>query len=231
MCRGASLSGHSTRSPFATWHAPAWPRLTSRAGPSSPWLFLLSLRAGGVGLNLQAADTIIMYDSDYNPQVTMGWPCVLVVASTRSRGPGLQGANAAVACRRTCKPKRARTASGRRRRRVRKGPGCPACCGTGSRPAWPLRRSLHAAAPHQSRSDTAPATPGARTTVCVQVLVLRLMTEDSVERHIVEVAEEKRRFADSSITGAGTRLARAMTPPLALHAGGLRCLGACCRRL
>lgn len=39
------------------------------AGPKAPWLFLLSLRAGGVGLNLQAADTIIMYDSDWNPQV------------------------------------------------------------------------------------------------------------------------------------------------------------------
>jgi hypothetical protein len=27
------------------------------------FLFLLSLRAGGVGLNLQAADTVIMYDT------------------------------------------------------------------------------------------------------------------------------------------------------------------------
>jgi len=35
-----------------------------------------------------------------------------------------------------------------------------------------------------------------------QVLVLRLMTEGSVEKHVIEVAEEKKRFADSSITGA-----------------------------
>jgi SNF2 family DNA or RNA helicase len=33
-------------------------------------VFLLSVRAGGVGLNLQAADTAIMYDTDWNPQVT-----------------------------------------------------------------------------------------------------------------------------------------------------------------
>lgn len=32
-------------------------------------VFLLSMRAGGVGLNLQAADTVIMYDTDWNPQV------------------------------------------------------------------------------------------------------------------------------------------------------------------
>eukprot|EP00967_Tisochrysis_lutea_P014520 scaffold16318_cov19-Tisochrysis_lutea.AAC.1 len=42
--------------------------------PGAPWLFLLSLRAGGVGLNLQAADTIIMYDSDWNPQATWSLP-------------------------------------------------------------------------------------------------------------------------------------------------------------
>ncbi|GFH08153.1 uncharacterized protein HaLaN_03070, partial [Haematococcus lacustris] len=41
------------------------------SGPDSPWLFLLSLRAGGVGLNLQAADTIIMYDTDWNPQADL----------------------------------------------------------------------------------------------------------------------------------------------------------------
>ena len=27
------------------------------------------MRAGGVGLNLQAADTVVMYDTDFNGQV------------------------------------------------------------------------------------------------------------------------------------------------------------------
>ncbi|KAL3133545.1 hypothetical protein ABBQ38_007396 [Trebouxia sp. C0009 RCD-2024] len=34
-------------------------------------VFLLSVRAGGVGLNLQAADTVVMYDTDWNPQIDL----------------------------------------------------------------------------------------------------------------------------------------------------------------
>ncbi|KAJ7955032.1 chromatin structure-remodeling complex protein SYD-like [Quillaja saponaria] len=40
--------------------------------PDSPFfIFLLSIRAGGVGVNLQAADTVILFDTDWNPQVDL----------------------------------------------------------------------------------------------------------------------------------------------------------------
>lgn len=34
-------------------------------------IFLLSTKAGGLGLNLQTADTVILYDSDWNPQTDL----------------------------------------------------------------------------------------------------------------------------------------------------------------
>ncbi|XP_027161821.1 probable helicase CHR10 [Coffea eugenioides] len=42
---------------------------TSKADESSEFVFMISTRAGGVGLNLVAADTVIFYEQDWNPQV------------------------------------------------------------------------------------------------------------------------------------------------------------------
>lgn len=44
---------------------------TFNAPDSDKFLFLLSTRAGGLGINLQTADVVILYDSDWNPQADL----------------------------------------------------------------------------------------------------------------------------------------------------------------
>lgn len=40
-------------------------------GSDTYFVFLLSTRAGGLGINLTAADTVIFYESDWNPTMDL----------------------------------------------------------------------------------------------------------------------------------------------------------------
>ncbi|KZV67013.1 hypothetical protein PENSPDRAFT_636331 [Peniophora sp. CONT] len=44
---------------------------TGGDAPDAPCLFLLSTRSGGLGINLTAADTVVFYDQDWNPQMDL----------------------------------------------------------------------------------------------------------------------------------------------------------------
>ncbi|AAQ15639.1 transcription activator, putative [Trypanosoma brucei gambiense DAL972] len=62
VCRiDGSTSGYDRDSQMAAFNAPK----------SDYFIFLLSTRAGGLGINLQAANNVIIYDSDWNPQMDL----------------------------------------------------------------------------------------------------------------------------------------------------------------
>ena len=52
-----SITGQSRQDAIDRFNAPG----------AQQFVFLLSTRAGGLGINLATADTVIIYDSDWNP--------------------------------------------------------------------------------------------------------------------------------------------------------------------
>ena len=50
---------------------------------SDKFIFMLSTRAGGLGINLATADIVILYDSDWNPQVDLQAQVMLIRKSMK----------------------------------------------------------------------------------------------------------------------------------------------------
>ena len=57
-----SITGHKRQQAIDRFQSP------STDGREPPFIMMISTRSGGVGINLTAADTVIIFDSDWNPQ-------------------------------------------------------------------------------------------------------------------------------------------------------------------
>jgi hypothetical protein len=64
-------AGKHAGAPFRNPHPPALPSHSLSQEGSEKFVFLLSTRAGGLGINLYTADIVVLYDSDWNPQMDL----------------------------------------------------------------------------------------------------------------------------------------------------------------
>jgi hypothetical protein len=156
---------------------------------SSCLVFLLSTRAGGQGLNLTGADTVILHDVDFNPQVG---------GRAGRRGPGAAPWRRAHWTRRTRRDPSVVGPLARRRRRRRPAGGCTARCRRGRQVAGTQPPPSPAPQVDRQAEDRAHRLGQKR-----PVTVYRLVAKGTVDASIYETAERKLRL-DAAILGGVT---------------------------